>query len=136
MPTTVALQYPDAVAVINAYLRAALVAAGRAVPVVSRVPNPRPTEFVKVQRTGGPEVMPMVDGAQITVECWAATSGDAMDIARAARRLIKNMEGTVQSGESVHRVVEVGGPQDFPDPASETPRASFTVQVQIRGRAA
>jgi hypothetical protein len=135
MPT-VALEYPDAVAVVNVYLRAALVAAGRAVPVVSRIPNPRPAAFIRVQRTGGPEVMPMVDGAQVTVDCWAATDADAMDIAREARRLIKNMEGTVQSGESVHRVVEVGGPQDFPDPVSAAPRATFTVQVQIRGRAA
>jgi hypothetical protein len=132
-----ALLYPDAVAVINPYLRAGLVAAGLAVPVVSRVPNPRPGSFVRVQRTGGPEVFPRtVDGAQITVDCWAATDGAAMDLAQRARQLIQQMSGTVQSGVSVHRVVEVGGPQNLPDPDSETPRVTFTAQIQMRGAAA
>lgn len=133
----VALQYPDAVAVTNTYLRAALVGAGRTVAVVSQIPSPnRPAELVKTTRTGGPEVMPMVDGAQLTFDCWAATAPAAMSLAQLARRLLHNMAGTVQGGESVHRVTDVGGPQDLPDPVSNTPRVSFTLQVQIRGRAA
>jgi hypothetical protein len=129
--------YPDAVAVTNTYLRAALVAAGQAAPVVSQVPNPRPAKFVRVQRTGGPEVMTrLVDGAQLTVDSWAANDADAMDLAQLCRRLIAQMPGTVQSGVSVHRVVEFGGPNDLPDPVSSTPRVTFTVQVQMRGLAA
>jgi hypothetical protein len=46
------------------------------------------------------------------------------------------MCGTVQSGVSVHYVAEIGGPQDLPDPVSETPRVTFTVQIQMRGSAA
>lgn len=135
MPT--ALLYPDAVAVTNTYLRAALVAAGQAVPVVSQVPNPRPAKFVRVSRTGGPEVFTRVmDGAQITVDCWAPDAGAAMNLAQLSRRLIKDMCGTVQSGVSVHYVSEFGGPQDLPDPVSETPRVTFTVQIQMRGSAA
>jgi len=129
--------YPDAVAVTNTYLRAALVAAGQEVPVVSRVPNPRPVRFVRVQRTGGPETfVRLMDGAQVTVDCWAPDPGAAMDLAQLVRRLLHNMAGTMQSGTSVHRVVEFGGPNDLPDPASSTPRVSFTVQVQMRGHAA
>lgn len=135
MPT-VAVQYPDAIAVTNTYLRAALAAAGRAVPVVSQIPSTRPAEFVRTSRTGGPEVMPMIDGAQVTVDCWAATAPAAMSLAQLARRLLHNMRGTVQGGESVHLVTDVGGPQDLPDPVSNTPRVTFTIQVQIRGRAA
>jgi hypothetical protein len=132
-----ALLFPDAVAVVNPYLRVALAGAGLAVPVVSRVPNPRPSRFVRVQRTGGPEVFArVVDGAQVTVDCWAADDGAAMDLAQIARRLLHDMSGTVQSGVSVHRVVEVGGPQNLPDPDSESPRVTFTVQIQMRGAAA
>jgi hypothetical protein len=135
MPT--ALLYPDAVAVTNTYLRAALVAAGQTAPVVSRVPNPRPAKFVRVSRTGGPEVFTrVVDGAQITVDCWAPDAGAAMNLAQLSRRLIHEMCGTVQSGVSVHYVAEIGGPQDLPDPVSETPRVTFTVQIQMRGSAA
>jgi hypothetical protein len=136
MPATAALAYPDAVTVVVNYLRAALAAAGRPVTVSAKVPNPRPVELVRVSRTGGPEVMPMIDGAQITVDCWAAATTSAFDIAALARRLVHNMAGTVQAGVSVHRVVEFGGPQDLPDPVSNTPRVTFTVQVQIRGQAA
>jgi hypothetical protein len=135
MPTS--LLFPDAVAVTSTYLRAGLAAAGQAVPVVLRVPNPRPDKFVRIQRTGGPEVFTRVmDGAQLTVDCWAATDADAMDLAQLSRKLIHDMAGTVQSGVSVHRVVEFGGPSDLPDPVSESPRVTFTVQVQMRGLAA
>lgn len=132
----VAVQYPSTVAVTNTYLRAALIAAGQTVPVVSRVPASRPTRFVQVSRTGGPEVFRMVDGAQITVDCWAGTDADAEDLALLTRRLLHNMAGTVQSGVSVHRVIEVGGPSDLPDPVSAQPRMTFTVQIQMRGVAA
>jgi hypothetical protein len=136
MPATVLL-YPDAVAVVNPYLRAALAAAGQAVPVVSRVPSDRPDKFVRVQRTGGPETFPgVMDGAQVTVDCWAADDGAAMDLAQLARKLIHDMPGTVQSGVSVHRVVEFGGPNDLPDPVSNAPRVTFTVQIQMRGKPA
>jgi hypothetical protein len=136
MPTS--LLYPDAVAVTNTYLRAALAAVGQVVPVVSNIPSPdRPVKFVRVQRTGGPEVFARVmDGAQLTVDCWAATAAAAMDLAQLSRKLIHDMAGTVQSGVSVHRVVEFGGPSDLPDPVSESPRVTFTVQVQMRGLAA
>jgi hypothetical protein len=35
----------------------------------------------------------------------------------------------------VRRVSEVAGPQDFPDPVSESPRYQFTVQIDTRGAA-
>lgn len=122
--------YPDATSVTVTRLRAALVAAGRAVRVAARVPNPRPAELVLVTRTGGPEVMPgVMDGAQITVDAWAADLEDAMDIAQLARKCIHQMPGTAP----VHRVVEIGGPQWLPDPTSDSPRVVFTVQIQMRG---
>jgi hypothetical protein len=130
-------RFPDAVAVVNTYLRAALVAAGRPVAVTGSVPDPIPAELVKVSRTGGPKVLPVVDGAQITVDCWSTSQTGAASLAELARQLIDHAQGTVQSGVPIHRVVDVGGPQDVLDPAnSGKPKAYFTVQFQIRGVAA
>lgn len=129
-------QFPDAVAVVNTYLRAAMVAAGHPVDVKSTIPNPRPVELIRVSRTGGPVVLPVVDGAQLTFDCWAATPPAAMDLAQLARKLVQHAVGTVQSGSPIHAVEEFAGPQDLPDPVSNTPRVSFTLQVQIRGLAA
>lgn len=136
MPPLRAPRFPDAVAVVNTYLRAALVAAGRPAAVTGTVPNPIPAELVAVSRTGGPKVSPVVDGSQITVDCWSTTPTAAMSLAELARQLIDHAQGTVQSGVPIHRVVDIGGPNDLPDPVSGKPRASFTVQVQIRGVAA
>jgi hypothetical protein len=127
-----ALLYPDAVQVTTGLLRAALVAAGKTVHVGTQIPNPRPATLVKVTRTGGPKVLRVIDGAQITVDCWAADLGSAMDLAQLCRKCIEEMPGTAP----VHRVEEIGGPQDLPDPVSNTPRVTFTVQVQMRGQAA
>jgi hypothetical protein len=129
---TTALLYPDAVLVTTGLLRSALVAAGQTVHVGSLVPNPRPATFVKVTRTGGPKVLRVVDGAQITVDCWAADGAAAMNLAQLCRKCIEEMPGTAP----VHRIEEIGGPQDLPDPVSNTPRVTFTVQVQMRGQAA
>lgn len=52
---------PDAVAVTVGYLRHALAAAGAPVPVVSRIPNPRPKKFVRVRRVGGLRETPVSD---------------------------------------------------------------------------
>lgn len=132
-----ALLYSDAVAVTVTYLRAALADAGQAVPVVSQIPNPRPAKFVRVSRTGGAEVLRrIVDGAQITVDTWAATEADVTDIGNLCRRLLAEMEATVQSGTAVHRVDEVGFVPSFTDPASNTPMSTLTVQIQLRGQAA
>lgn len=129
---TTALLYPDAVQVTTSLLRTALVAAGQTVHVGSQVPNPRPDTFVKVTRTGGPKVLRVVDGAQITVDCWALDAGTAMDLALLCRKCIEEMPGAAP----VHRVEEIGGPQDLPDPVSNTPRVTFTVQIQMRGQTA
>jgi hypothetical protein len=129
---TTALLYPDAVQVTTSRLRTALVAAGQTAHVGSQIPNPRPATFVRVSRTGGPKVLRVVDGAQITVDAWAPDGGAAMDLAQLCRKCIEEMPGTAP----VHRVEEIGGPQDFPDPVSDTPRVTFTVQIQMRGQAA
>ena len=133
MPNGPALEYPDAMAVVVGYLGPAMTAAGRTVAVRSRVPNPRPAELITITRTGGPELNLVTDGAQLTVDVWAASQPAVWDITAIARRLLHDAP---QAVADVHRVVEIGGPQDLPDPVSNSPRVTFNLQVQTRGHAA
>lgn len=120
--------FPDAAAVVCVALVEELdVQAG------TKVPNPRPTEFVLARRTGGPRLNLVADDAQISIECWAATDEAAHDLAQRARSVVHAMRGTVVDGVTVYRVAEFTGPQDLPDPISHQPRYVFTVSIAMRG---
>lgn len=103
------------------------------VAVVSRVPNPRPTSFLRVFRTGGPRMNLVADDAQVTVEAWASTDTAAHDLLQAARGLIVAARGTVVDGTTVYRVAEVSGPAWLPDPLSDQSRYTQTFTVATRG---
>lgn len=124
---------PDAVAVVTAYLRGALKMHGRAVPVVSRVPSPRPREFVRVQRVGGTQQTPVSDRPRLDIHCWAESESSASDLAALSRGLVGAMPG-VRGGVTVYRVQEVGGPMWLPDEKSSAARFAFAVEIHMRGR--
>jgi hypothetical protein len=129
--------FPDAVSTVISALNAQLDDLGyTGVPVRSRIPNPRPTRFVRVLRTGGPRVNVVTDAAQVTVEAWAASTADAHDLAQAARAIVNSLEGTVTGGVTVYGVNEFSGPADLPDPESEQPRYTWSASVNVRGIAA
>lgn len=123
---------PDAVAVTIDYLRPALAAAGRPVHVGARVPSPRPSEFVRVERIGGLRKNVVSDSPRLDIHCWAATDEAALDLAQLARALVHAMGGS-RSGVAVYRVQEVGGPMWLPDDTSGQPRYAFAVEIQMRG---
>ncbi|MFI8263680.1 hypothetical protein [Streptomyces sp. NPDC085665] len=125
---------PDAVAVVTAYLRATLAAAGRPVPVVSRIPSPRPPEFVRVERLGGVQQTPVSDRPRLDIHCWAESEYQAHDLAALTRALISGIPG-VRDEVTVYRVAEVGGLQWLPDDQSGSPRYAFAVEIHMRGRA-
>lgn len=120
--------FPDATAVTVTHLAGEL-----EVPVVSKVPNPRPDTFVRVRRVGGPRRDLVTDQAQLTVEAWAATDADAADLAQLARAHIHNMRGQVISGVACYRVTEMAGPANLPDPTTDHARYSLTIAVAMRG---
>lgn len=84
---------PDAVAVVTAYLRDALTAHGQLVPVVSRVPSPRPPTFVRVRRLGGVQQTPVSDRPRLDVHCWAESESAAHDLAALCRALLGDIPG-------------------------------------------
>lgn len=125
---------PDAVAVVVGYLRDALAAAGEPVPVVSRVPSPRPPRFVRVERVGGIRQTVVSDRPRLDVHAWAETEAAAADLAELVRALVSVLPG-VRGRTTVYGVREVGGPQWLPDDVSGSPRYAFAVEAHMRGRA-
>lgn len=127
--------FPDAAALAIGFLADALDAQGDSAAVSQDVPDPRPARFVTVTRGGGVRHTLVSDAATLLVECWAATSADAHDLAQMSRALLGSMVGSVVDGVQVYRVDEVGGPQQLPDPLSEQPRYVFTLSAHFRGAA-
>jgi metal-dependent amidase/aminoacylase/carboxypeptidase family protein len=129
--------FPDAAAAVIGALNTQLPALGfTSVPVRSRVPNPRPSRFVLVFRTGGPRANVVTDSAQLTIEAWAASDVDAHDLAQAARAVLIGMEGAVTGGVTVYGIDEFSGPAFLPDPESDQSRYTWTASVNVRGVAA
>lgn len=107
--------------------------AGLGVPVVSRVPNPRPAAFIRVQRQGGTASQIVADNPMVTVESWAETEEAAHDTLQLVRQAIKGAQGTVVTGVPIYRVIEVAGPASLPDPDSRQERWSYMAQLMTRG---
>lgn len=125
---------PDAVAVAVDYLAEQLEERGDDAIVTDRVETPRPDRFVRVSRTGGPMKNRVQDGPQLTVECWDLAEEDAQDLAQLCRALLFAAQGAVVNGVPIGKVDEFGGPQLLPDPLSDQPRYTFTMQVAMRGQ--
>lgn len=124
--------FPDGVAVVRAYLRGAIAEHGAPVPVHTRVPNPRPPKFIRIERIGGTRVDRITDRPRLDIHCWAATEAEATDLALLARALLFAMPGW--RGSVAYDVAEVGGPNTLPDPTSGQERVVFAVEVSLRGK--
>ncbi|SFK73049.1 hypothetical protein [Streptomyces pini] len=124
--------FPDAVQLVAAYLREQLAERGDPVPVVSRVPSPRPAQFVRVERVGGTQLDRITDRPRLDIACWAPDEGAAADLVQVVRALVHAIPGW--RGAAAYDVVEMGGPNLSPDPESGVPRYLFAVEVALRGR--
>lgn len=129
--TTEVIAFPDAEALVIAYLKTKI--AG--VTVSTKVPSPRPNKLIKVTRVGGSKLRLNADSPMLTFECWAATSIEASDLCRLARAYVDAMAGEKINGVWVFKVREVGGPAYFPDPDTDLPRYQFSVAIDTKGAA-
>jgi hypothetical protein len=120
--------FPDAVLVTIEYLRSVL----PDLTTVSRVPNPRPAEFVRIERLGGTRRNLILDRPRIDVECWSDSEGAAADLAGIVRPYMLAMAGK-RGDTTVYNVAEVSGPMWLPDSVSGQPRYSFAVEFSTRG---
>lgn len=97
--------------------------------VGTKVPNPRPPQFVRVWRSGGAAANDVLDVPHITVTAWGASTTDASALAERARDALFNDYAAMPL---VRRVEEVGGLYYDPDPATGADRYTFTVSLRIR----
>ncbi|WP_341258218.1 hypothetical protein [Gordonia malaquae] len=95
-----------------------------AVPVSTKVPSPRPSQFIRIVRVGGARDR-SVDHALIVVECWAPNSVTAEQDALAVDEILRmSPNGGPFAGGWISRW-DCNSIADNPDP--ETPQARFTV---------
>ncbi|OUD02569.1 hypothetical protein [Streptomyces swartbergensis] len=127
-----AIVFPDAAEIVATYLREALAAAGFPVRVGTRVPNPRPDEFVRLKRIGGARLDVVTDRPRLDVHCWGADDERAHDLTQITRALLLAIPGW--HGAAAYDVAEVGGPNELPDPETSSPRLAFAVEVSLRGK--
>ena len=96
------------------------------VPRVStRIPNPRPAELVRVQRIGGVRQNLAQERPLLLVECWAASSVAAFDLAAQAWSLLDALDADWFAD------VNLSSPVNLPDPLSASPRYQFTASLVV-----
>jgi hypothetical protein len=127
-----AIVFPDAAALVATYLREALAGRGQPVRVGTRVPNPRPAAFVRVQRIGGARLDVVTDRPRLDVHAWGGDDEAAHDLMQITRALLLAIPGW--HGAVAYDVAEVGGPNELPDPETYSPRYAFAVEVSLRGK--
>lgn len=117
----------DAEAIVVDFLSSKM----QGVRVGTKMPNPRPTQFVRVWRSGGFAPNRILDVPHITVIASGASTVEASQLAALARGALLNDHVEMAL---VRGVEEVGGPYYDPDPSAGVDRYTFTVALRIRAR--
>jgi hypothetical protein len=133
------LSWPDPVTLAVDYLRDRFAALDPeeypnavGVTVSNRVPDPRPTPCVRVQREGG-TMTQLHDVGRLMVESWHDRDDRAADLCGITRDLLRIMPGVVDDW-TIHRVEEVTGPTALSDPISDSPRYFTVVEITVRAK--
>ena len=121
-------RYLDVEQALTAHLRALL-----EVPVVTRVPDPRPAVFLQVRRVGGTAEL-VWDRPRLDVFAWAGSDEAAHDLAMAARAALHDLQGTTHLGAACYQATEFLGPRRADDEVTGTPRVWLTVDLSLRTR--
>ena len=122
---------PDIEAALVAHVRAALAARGVSAHVGTTVPNPRPTQLVRMTRQGGPRRNIVTDSPLVVVEAWDANTVAAFDLGSLVEAIVLATGGSFIGTKSVwvNDTSSVSGLSFFPDPDTTFPRYQFTVQL-------
>jgi hypothetical protein len=118
------IQFPDIEGALVGFLKNVNIAAS------TKVPNPRPAEFVTLRRTGGVRVGPVTDTPLVDFEAYAANDLKAQQLGERVRGLISERTGIAAN---VYRVGEVGGLANLPDPDTTGSRYVFKAEFRVRG---
>lgn len=128
---------PDVEVLVASYFQAELDArlSAPGAYVATRVPNPRPSKFVRVLITGGGgRVAKVIDEVTVTVEAYAEREGDAYVLAQLCRGLLHVID--VVDGVQFYRVEDFSTPANLPDPSiPDRVRYTASYAVRVRGSA-
>lgn len=130
--------FPDVEAIVISYLNAEFVSRSETARASTKVPNPRPTKFVRVLRTGGPSEHLVIDRAQLTLEAWADKATAAIALMQLVRGIMRSIDQVTYDGATYqfYAPQEFSGPANLPDPDSSQERYTETFSVGVRGTAA
>lgn len=126
------VEFPDMAAVVVAFLNAEFAAAGESARAATKVPNPRPAKWVRVDVSGGSERNRKTADVLVIVQGSAATEPAAERLCSKARALVRSMpEYESIPGASIMSCTGSTLPVNFPDPDIATPRYQATVQLAV-----
>lgn len=132
------IDFPDAEEAVREFLDTAVSAQVDFgdVHAFGRVPQPRPTRFLRVMQTGGTHGLAH-SSPTLVVEGWGRDDADAARICRLGLALLHQAARDGWLGDIPCRDVETFGfPARLPDPLSEQARYTATVAVTLRGSGA
>jgi len=119
------MRFVDVEAIVAGFLRDRT-----SIDVRTLIPNPRPSEFVRVWRTGGGAVNRVLDQPLVTIQGWASNKGRAAEVTGECRDLILHHS----SDMDLVRGVEMTGFYYDPDPDTGTARYSVTFRMNVRAQ--
>ncbi|POH63956.1 hypothetical protein C3B59_10455 [Cryobacterium zongtaii] len=117
---------PDVEALVVVALKAGLAAPAPGLPVGTKVANPRPKEFIRIELFGGTEETIISDNCSIYLEAWAATAARAAVLLQLARAVLKDQHGVLFG------VTTIGAPSHSPDPTTAQERYRALMGVRVR----
>lgn len=119
--------FPDVESLLITEINAAMTALGRTTRASTRAPSPRPTEFVRIERFGGPKETFVSELAQIIIEFWASDEVTAAYGLSLVRAVLNSQDG------DIFGVTEISGPSNLPDPTTSQVRFTQNFGVRVRG---
>ncbi len=104
---------------------------GRGVPISTKIPNPRPSEFVRLVSAGGERKNIITASPTVAVEAWAADAPTASRICRVATAIVHSLAGELVGGVQLGGVGTFSLPQDLPDEDSGHARYTSTLSIDM-----
>lgn len=98
--------------------------------VGTRLPNPRPTKFVRVQRTGGTQQNMIQERPVLLLECWGGTDTEAWLLAKTCHEALQGRTPLEHNGVELEDR-SVSSPVNYPDPSTASPRYTFTLETTV-----
>lgn len=86
---------------------------------------------LRIARVGGSAPDPWRDEPTLQVECWAATQGDADELARTVVAVLPQLRFIVFTGGRVWSAEVTAGPYWAPDDPDLTENARYILSVQL-----